>query len=248
MKDCSVLVTGGSKGIGYHSALAFAENGSKVAVLARDGKDIQEAVRLLRKTGNENIVGIQGDISNQEENKQILQKVVTAFGSVDVLVNSAGINRPKSTLEITEEDWDQILDINLKGAFFLSQEVCNQMVQQKSGKIINISSQMGHVGYYGRTAYCASKGGLELMTKAMAVELAEYNIQINTVAPTFIETSLTEEYFKDDYFKEKVINNIPLKKIGKPKDVVGAVLYLASDMSNLVTGTSLKVDGGWTAW
>src|SRR5699024_9021362 len=133
-------------------------------------------------------------------------------------------------------------DINLKGTFFLSQEVAKIMIKQSSGKIINLSSQMGHVGYYDRSVYCASKGGLELASKVLALELAPYNIQVNTVCPTFIKTPFTEDYFKDEDFKQAVLHKIPLNRLGETEDVVGAILYLASDLSNLVTGIALKVD------
>nr|WP_100397978.1 SDR family NAD(P)-dependent oxidoreductase [Bacillus sp. FJAT-44742] len=247
LKNKRVMVTGGSKGIGKSVASTFVELGAKVAVVARNERDLEDTVRELNSSGEGQAIGIRGDVSSISDIKKIMSRMDEEFRGIDVLVNSAGINNPKSVLEITEEDWDQIIDINLKGAFFLSQEAGKRMFEQKRGKIINLSSQMGHVGYYGRAAYCASKGGLELLNKVLAVELAPH-VLVNTVAPTFIETPLTKDYFEDESFKKEVERNIPLNKIGKAEDVAGAILYLASDMSNLVTGTSLRVDGGWTAW
>ncbi|MCF3942593.1 SDR family NAD(P)-dependent oxidoreductase [Oceanobacillus alkalisoli] len=247
IKGANVLITGGSKGIGKTTATYFTQLGANVAVVARNPETLSETVDDLKKVNNDTI-GIQGDVSSIEDIKRIVEETESKLGDIDVLVNCAGVNIPKPVLEVTEEDWDTIHNINLKGAFFLSQAVANRMKNRNRGKIINLSSQMGHVGYYDRGAYCASKGGLELANKVLALELAPCNIQVNTVCPTFIETPLTEGYFKDEKFKEAVLNKIPLGRLGETKDVVGAILYLASDLSNLVTGTALKVDGGWTAW
>lgn len=246
LKDKVILVTGGTKGIGKECVHAFASTGSRIAVAARSEKAVQEMVDLLREKGIE-AMGVMADISSVESIHEMVKQVVHQFGTIDVLVNSAGINKPTKAIDVTEENWDSIVDTNLKGAFFTSQAVAKVMLLKGKGKIINLSSQMGFVGYYDRAPYCASKGGLEIMTKALAVEWAP-KICINTVAPTFIETPLTEEMFKNKEFYQDVINKIPMGRVGKPEDVVGAVLFLASDLSDMVTGTSIKVDGGWTAW
>lgn len=192
-------------------------------------------------------MGIPGDLSNLSVIQQLIETVVTEFGTIDVLVNNAGVNIAKLAMEVTEADWDTVLDLNLKSVFFSSQAAARHMLKQNSGKIINIASQMAFVGYYKRAAYCASKGGLVQLTKALAVEWAEHGVTVNAVAPTFIETELTEKMFEDVDFKSDVEKRILLNGLAKPKDISGAVLYLASDMAGFVTGETIKVDGGWTA-
>jgi 2-deoxy-D-gluconate 3-dehydrogenase len=170
-----------------------------------------------------------------------------AFGHIDILVNNAGINIPQWAVDVTEEAWDDILDTNLKGLFFCAQAVGKVMIQQRKGKIINISSQTGTVAIPERAAYCSSKGGVNLLTKVLAVEWAQYNINVNAIAPTFIETPFSKPMFENTGFREYVLENIPLGRIGQPQDVVGGLIYLASEASNLVTGHILLIDGGWTA-
>jgi NAD(P)-dependent dehydrogenase (short-subunit alcohol dehydrogenase family) len=243
-----ILVTGATKGIGSDTAEKLAVQGANLAIVARSKDDLAETAAHLRTLHpSVKVLELQGDVSKLEDIKRIMGQVKQEYGGLDVLINSAGVNRPKPLMEIEEADWDHILDINLKGAFFLTQQAGAMMKKQGFGKVIHLSSQMGHVGYHGRTVYCASKSGLEGAVKALAVELAP-EVRVNTVAPTFIETPLTEDYFADESFKKEVTAHIPLGYIGKPEDVTGAILYLASDLSNLVTGSSLKVDGGWTAW
>ncbi|WP_432353632.1 SDR family NAD(P)-dependent oxidoreductase [Sporosarcina sp. A2] len=187
------------------------------------------------------------DLSKLPVIRQLIEAVLTTFGTIDVLVNNAGVNIAKSGMEVTESDQDTVLDLNLKSVFFTSQIAARQMLAQRSGKIINIASQMAFVGYYKRAAYCASKGGLVQWTKALAVEWAEHGIAVNAVTPTFIETKLTAKMFTDESFKRDVGKRILLKGLAKPKDISGAVHYLASDMTGFVTGETIKVDGGWTA-
>ena len=176
------------------------------------------------------------------------EQAARAFGGVDILVNNAGINIQQYAVDVTEEAWDRVLDINLKGVFFCAQSIGKLMISQGHGKIVNMASQMSAVGYYKRAAYCASKAGLAGLTKVLAVEWAPHNVLVNAVAPTFIFTPMTAPMFEDRAFHEDVMRRIPLGRLGKPEDVVGAVIYLASSASNLVTGHTLYVDGGWTAW
>ena len=178
----------------------------------------------------------------------MVQQTLDRFGQIDILVNNAGINIPKYALDVTEEDWDLVLDINLKGLFFCSQAVGREMVKRKSGKIINISSQMGVIGYYKRAAYCSSKAGVVNLTRVLAIEWAPYGVRVNCIGPTFLRTPLTAPMFADEGYYQEIVDRIPLGDIGKPEDVVGAVVYLASPASDLVTGHALLVDGGWTAW
>lgn len=242
----AVVVTGGSKGIGKDIALTFAELNANVTITGRDEKVLNDAVRELQ-VFNPKCIGISGDLSELSVIQHLIESVVATFGTIDVLVNNAGVNIAKPAMDVTESDWDTVLDLNLKSVFFSSREAARHMLAQKSGKIINIASQMAFVGYYNRAAYCASKGGLVQLTKALAVEWAEYGITVNAVAPTFIETELTANMFTDKVFKQDVENRILLNGLAKPKDISGAVLYLASDMAGFVTGETIKVDGGWTA-
>ncbi|WP_025784209.1 SDR family NAD(P)-dependent oxidoreductase [Sporosarcina sp. D27] len=246
LKGKTVVVTGGSKGIGKDIALTFAELNANVIITGRDEKALNETVSELRAF-NPKCIGISGDLSALSVIKHLIETVVTTFGTIDVLVNNAGVNIAKPAMDVTESDWDTVLDLNLKSVFFSSQEAARHMLPQKSGKIINIASQMAFVGYYKRAAYCASKGGLIQLTKALAVEWAEHGITVNAVAPTFIETELTAKMFTDEAFKQDVEKRILLNGLAKPKDISGAVLYLASDMASFVTGETIKVDGGWTA-
>ncbi len=173
---------------------------------------------------------------------------IGAVDAFDILVNNAGTNRPKPVLEVTEDDYDAVLDLNLRAAFFVAQSVAARMVETgRKGSLIHMGSQMGHVGGPNRTLYCASKWGLEGFNKALALDLAANGIRSNIIAPTFIETPLTAPFFEDAAFKTSVLSKIKLGRIGQVEDLMGAVLFLASDASAMVTGTSLLVDGGWTA-
>ncbi|MDI2586872.1 SDR family NAD(P)-dependent oxidoreductase [Psychrobacillus sp. NEAU-3TGS] len=242
----TIIVTGGSKGIGKDVALTFAKLNANVVISGRSEAVLNETLSELHAF-NENCIAVQGDMSDIAVVKDLIDQAASRFGTVDVLVNNAGVNIAKPAMEVTEEDWDTVLDLNLKSAFFASQAAARYMLAQKSGKIINIASQMAFVGYYKRAAYCSSKGGLVQMTKALAVEWAKLGIKVNAVAPTFVETEFTEKMFADEAFKKDVDSRILLEGLSKPEDVSGAVLYLASNLANFVTGETLKVDGGWTS-
>jgi len=243
----NVIVTGAGKGIGKAIALAFAESGAKVVAVGRTMDDLKLVKEEIIKGGGICSV-IKCDVQNVNQIEQMVEQVYKDNKKIDILVNSAGVNIQSHSLDVSEDQWDTIINTNLKGAFFTSQAVAKKMKLSSEGRIINITSQMALVGYYKRAAYCASKGGLTQASKVMAVELAEYNIKVNCVAPTFIKTPLTEPMFRDKEFLSEVIERIPLKKIGAPQDVVGAVLYLSSDSADMVTGSTVLVDGGWVAW
>lgn len=245
LADKTVIITGGSKGIGKDIALTFAKLNANVVISGRNESALNEALSELH-VFNEKCIAVQGDMSDIAVVKDLIDQAANEFGTVDVLVNNAGVNIAKPAMEVTEKDWDTVLDLNLKSAFFASQAAAKYMLAQKSGKIINIASQMAFVGYYKRAAYCSSKGGLVQMTKALAVEWAKQGIRVNAVAPTFVETEFTEKMFEDEAFKRDVESRILLEGLSKPQDVSGAVLYLASNLANFVTGETLKVDGGWT--
>lgn len=246
LENKSVIVTGGSRGIGRDIAISFAKNGAKVLIVGRNGESLQQTVEELKKINRDSFY-VSADLNKVSEITRMTEAAVDYMGSIDVLINNAGINRAKPALDVTEEDWDLTLDTNLKAAFFCSQKAAEYMIPNNFGKIVNIASQMAFVGYYKRAAYCASKGGMVQLTKALAVEWASHSINVNAVAPTFIETELTANMFEDKEFEKEVYGRIPLGKLAEAQDVSAATLFLASNLSKFITGDTIKVDGGWTA-
>lgn len=234
------LVTGAGRGIGLAAAAALAEAGAAVTLVARSATEIAEAAAAIGKGAE----AVSLDVAD-------LGAVQSFFGerqAFHVLVNNAGTNRPKPMWEVCEADYDAVLDLNLKAAYFVAQACAKRMIEMgTAGSLIHMGSQMGHVGGPNRSLYCASKWALEGMNKAMALDLAPHGIRSNTIAPTFIETPLTQPMFADPAFKASVLARIKLGRIGTVEDLMGAVVFLASDASALMTGTSLVVDGGWTA-
>ena len=245
LKGKVVIVTGGNKGIGKEIALEFSKLGSSVIILGRDSKSLKATKNLLDKNSHGNLY-FQLDINNINKINECIDEIFGIYNRIDILVNNAGINIAKEAFEVTEEDWDSVLDTNLKSLFFISKAVGKKMKMTGGGKIINMASQMSYVGYVKRAAYGSSKGGVLQLTKALAVEWAKYKINVNAVAPTFVETNLTQKMFKDKEFKKDVYSRILFEELPKPSDIVGGVLYLASDLSKFVTRETIKIDAGWT--
>ncbi|NOZ20083.1 MAG: glucose 1-dehydrogenase [Planctomycetes bacterium] len=243
------IVTGAGSGIGQAIATAAAEAGADCVVTElpdRIGR-LDEVCATIAEMGRRGI-GLPLQLPDMDSMDSLVAKTIERMGRVDILVNNAGINIPMDALEFTEEAWDAVLDINLKGLFFLSQRVAKEMVAQgEGGKIVNIASQNGVVGYYKRAAYCSSKAGVVNLTRVLAIEWAKHKINVNAVGPTFILTPLTQSTFDDPVIREDLLRRIPLGRVGRPEDVVGAVVFLASPAADLVTGHTLLVDGGWTA-
>ncbi|MCX7383727.1 MAG: glucose 1-dehydrogenase [Alphaproteobacteria bacterium] len=236
------LVTGAGRGIGLAAAAALADAGAAVTLAARTADEIEAAAAAIRAAGG-TAEAIVLDVS-------VLPAVTDALAgqSFDILVNNAGTNRPQPFLDVSIENYDAIMSLNVRSAFFVAQAVAKGMVAAgRGGSIINVSSQMGHVGAANRSVYCASKWAMEGMTKAMAVELGPHHIRVNTLGPTFIETPLTRPFFEDPAFRDSVLTKIKLGRIGQVEDLTGAIVFLASDASALMTGSALLVDGGWTA-
>lgn len=237
------LVTGAGRGIGLGAAAALAAAGARVTLLARGEAEIEAAAGAIRAGGGEaeTLVLDLRDVDG-------VRTAVLERPAFHVLVNNAGTNRPARFDEVTPEDFDAILEINLRGCFFAAQSVARAMIRDRiAGSVINVSSQMGQVGGPDRGVYCASKWAMEGWTRAMAVDLAPHRIRANTICPTFIETPLTKPFFERPGFRDWVLSKIKLGRVGQVQDLMGAVVFLASDASALMTGTSLTVDGGWTA-
>jgi NAD(P)-dependent dehydrogenase (short-subunit alcohol dehydrogenase family) len=237
------LITGASSGIGRACAVALAEYGAAVTLAARRADQLEETAAHLRGLGQTADVLVM-DVGDVETTKD----AVARHGPFDILINSAGTARHSKAIDTTSEDFDAVMNVNLRGAYFLSQAVAKGLIAAgRPGSLINISSQMGHVGGTDRAVYCASKFAVEGFTKAMAIELGAHNIRINTICPTFILTELTQPTFEDPDKRAWVLDKIKLGRVGKVQDIMGAAVYLASDAAALVTGTAVMIDGGWTA-
>jgi len=239
----TALVTGAGRGIGLAAAAALAEAGAHVTLVARTGTEIDQVASEIRAAG-----GQAATLLLDVTDLAAVRQVIAAAGPFDILINNAGTNRPRTFLEVTDDDFDAITTLNLRAAFFVAQTVAQGMVDAgKGGAIIHVSSQMGHVGGQNRTVYCMTKHGIEGLTKAMAIDLAPQGIRVNSIGPTFIETPLTKPFFQNAAFRNDVLRKIKLGRLGTVEDLMGAVVFLASDAAALITGTSLVVDGGWTA-
>ncbi len=237
------LVTGASSGIGLGAAVALAQAGAHVVLAARTIEKLTECVEAMAAQGL-SATALQMDISDIENSKTAINQQ-EAF---DILVNSAGSARHSPAVETTQEDYDFVTDLNVKAAYFITQAIAKQLVEaDKPGSLINISSQMAHVGGVDRAVYCATKHAVEGFTKSMAIELGPRQIRVNTICPTFIRTPLTVPTFNDPEKVAWLEQKIKLGRVGEVEDIMGAVVFLASDASALITGTSLLVDGGWTA-
>jgi NAD(P)-dependent dehydrogenase (short-subunit alcohol dehydrogenase family) len=237
------LVTGGGRGIGLTAASALAAAGAHVTIAARTRGDVEQAAEAIRARGDkaEALVLDVTDIA-------ATRAAIASAAPFHILVNNAGTNRPKMLPEVTVEDYDAIMNLNVRAAFFVAQAVALRLIAAKQpGSIINISSQMGHVGAARRTVYCASKHAMEGFTKAMAIELAPHNIRVNSLGPTFIETPMTRPFFENKAFRDEVLGKIKLGRLGQLDELTGAIVFLASDASSLMTGSALVLDGGWTA-
>lgn len=234
------LVTGAGRGIGLAAAAALSAAGARVTLVARSLPEIEAAAASIGNGAR----ALALDVTDTSAAK----RVIAAEGPFDILVNNAGTNRPKPVWDISEDDYDAVMELNLKSAFFVAQAVAKGLIAAgRPGSLIHMSSQMGQVGGPNRTLYCASKWAIEGFNKALALDLAPHGIRSNTIAPTFIETPLTRPFFQDQAFLESVLSKIKLGRVGQVEDLMGAVVFLASAASALMTGSTLTIDGGWTA-
>ncbi|MDQ6603314.1 MAG: glucose 1-dehydrogenase [Chloroflexota bacterium] len=244
------LVTGTGTGIGQACALALAAAGAQIVLTELPDRlaAAEATARTIAQDTNAETLVLPLDVTRLNTNDACVACALEHFGRIDILVNNAGINVLQPALEVTEEAWDRIHAVNLKGVFFMSQAVGRVMVAQRSGRIINIASQMGVGGYERRAAYCASKAGVVNLTRVLAIEWARYGVRVNCVGPTFVESATNAALFQDEEFHRETVARIPTGRIAKPADIVGAVVFLASSASDMVNGHTLLVDGGWSAW
>jgi 3-oxoacyl-[acyl-carrier protein] reductase len=236
-----VIITGASRGIGKSIAKGFFDNNCKVALISRNKKDLIDTKNVIGAKSN-NIQLFPCDISNFSDVQNVIDKVIKYYGNIDILINNAGITKDNLILRMKEEDWDTVVDVNLKGCFNTVKAVVKQMIRNKKGSIINISSVIGLIGNAGQTNYAASKAGIFGLTKSLAKELGSRNITVNAIAPGYVQTSMTEKLstnIKNDLYK-----NIPLKRLGSAEDIANLVLFLSSEKASYITGQIMNVDGG----
>lgn len=241
LKDKVAVVTGASRGIGRSLALIMAAQGAKLVLSARNAEALAQLVEEIQAAGG-SAVAVAGDVSSAAAANELIEAGVQAFGRIDVLVNNAGITRDALLLRMKDEDWDEVLNINLKGAFLCTRAAAKVMSKQRFGRIINISSVVGEMGNPGQANYCASKAGLLGLTKSVARELARRNVTVNAITPGFIVTDMTEAL--PEKTREELAAQIPLGRLGSAEDIAHAVVFLASDQAGYITGQTLGVNGG----
>jgi len=241
LKDKVALITGGARGIGRAIALAFAREGADIAIADVNQEESEKTAKDIEALGRKSLP-ILMDVTNYAKVEEALNKILDKFGKVDILVNNAGITKDSLLLRMNEADWDAVINVNLKGTFNCTKAVSKAMIKQHSGKIINIASIIGIIGNAGQANYSASKAGIIALTKTAAKELASRNINVNAVAPGFIQTEMTARLSED--IKQKMKEAIPLNKFGSPDDVAAVCLFLASEAANYITGQTIVVDGG----
>ena len=247
LNNRKALVTGAGKGIGKACAIAMAEAGADLIIVSRTNKDLLSVEKAIKKLKRK-CTSITCDVTNYKEIKELFSQIK----KLDILVNNAGTNIPEHFTKINKKDMDYVVDVNLKAAFNVAKFSVNIMLKSKNrkkigGSIINMSSQLGHVGAPNRTVYNMTKFGIEGLTKGMAIDLAKENIRVNTVCPTYVKTPMVKKFFNDKKFMNTMLNNIPLGRFATVNDVATAVVFLASSASSMMTGSSILVDGGWTA-
>lgn len=241
------IVTGGSKGLGEAMATALAEAGSQVVIVSRNLAESQQVTSRIKATTQQETLALRVDVTRETDVEQMVSETMNRFGRIDVLVNNAGINIRRPLLEMEGREWESVIEVNLKGPMLCSRAVGKVMVRQRAGSIINLASMMSFVSIPGRSPYSTSKAGLVGMTRALALEWAQYNVRVNALCPGPFVTSMNKALLENKETQEFFISRIPLGRFGDPRELGGAVVFLASDASSFVTGSALLVDGGWTA-
>ena len=246
VKGKVAVVTGSSKGIGFGMAQGLAYYGADLVIMSRNIDEAKAAADEVKELGG-NAIAVKCDVTKKEDVQKLVQAVMDEFGRIDILINNAGMNIRKPLVEYEEEEYDKVINTNLKGIFLMGQAVAKVMMEQKSGKIINISSIFGGVAMANQAAYASSKGGINQLTKVMAMELAPYNVNVNAIAPAYIKTPMTTGWLSDKERLNEILASTPIGRIGELGDLVGPAVFLSSDASSFITGHILYVDGGWLA-
>lgn len=246
LKEKVAVVTGAGGGIGRAIAQIFAQEGAEVVVSDYKSEGGEETVRLIKESGWKAIF-IQADVSQEEEVKNLVEKTISQFGRLDILVNNAGVYLPNDAISGTNEEWQKTLNIDLGGVWLCSKYALPKMISQGKGKIINIASIAGLVGFQNSAAYCAAKGGVVNLTREMALDYGKNKINVNAIAPGVIKTAMTKDILADEKMTKQLLTGIPIGRFGEPEDVAYLALYLASDASDFVSGQVFAIDGGWTA-
>ncbi|MDR3589217.1 MAG: SDR family NAD(P)-dependent oxidoreductase [Negativicutes bacterium] len=241
-----VVVTGGSKGIGGAAVKRFCEEGAHCIIVSRNGQEGKAYAETLRQIGL-SADAMAADVGKVSDIKQMAQDLVGRYGKIDVLVNCAGVNVRKPALEYNEEDWDYIMDINLKGSYFCSVEIGRHMVARGTGAIVNLASLQAHVVLPERTIYAASKGGVAQFTKGLANEWAQKGVRVNSISPAFIGTPMVAKVMDDPAWVQLIQSRTPMGRVGTPEEVADLIVFLASSRAGYITGTDVAIDGGWTA-
>lgn len=246
LKGKTAIVTGGNRGLGKAIVLGLAEAGANVVVVSRDterNQTVIDEVEGLGGTGSSFSV----DLRNKDSIATMVDQVVERHGSIDILVNNAGVSSTNFALDVTEEDWDRVMDLNVKSLFFCCQAVASKMKEQNFGRIINMSSVVGQVGDVGISPYTASKAAVINLTRSLALEWGRFGINVNAVGPAYIETEMNRDELNAPHVRDKIINKTPLKRLGEPEELTGMIIALASNAGNFITGQTIFVDGGWLA-
>ena len=246
VKGKRALVTGGSKGIGVEVAALLAQAGADVAIVGRDRAGLEDTAARIKAAGRDCLI-IEADLGKVDDCERCAAEALAHFGTVDILVNNAGIARIEKIIDASVEDWDDTLNVNLRAPFLLTKLLAPKMIEQRMGKVINVSSQAGIIAIEGHGAYAASKGGMNMLTKVMAAELSPHNIQCNAVAPTIILTPMAVQVWSDPAKSDPMLARTPLGRFGQPLEVADLILFLASSASDLITGETIAIDGGFTA-
>jgi NAD(P)-dependent dehydrogenase (short-subunit alcohol dehydrogenase family) len=246
LKGKTAIVTGSQRGIGEAIAIELAKEGANIVVSDINLVNCQKVAKNIEKLGVK-AIGVKCDVTKRASVNAMIKKTMSVFKRVDILVNNAGVVVQKPFVDFTDKDWDFTFDVNMKGVFYCSQAVAKHMITQKSGKIINIASIAGLVGFANSSAYCATKGGVVNFTRELSLELAPVGINVNCIAPGVILTDMTKDILKQKSMKDYLLSNIPMGKIGEPKDIARPVVFLASDDAKYISGETITVDGGWTS-
>ena len=240
----TAIVTGAGSGIGKGIAKRFAKEGAKVIVSDIDTEGGKDVVKEIEDSDGEAIF-VRTDVSESKDVSELVEETLEEYDEIDILVNNAGVYIQKPITEMEIDEWDKVLDVNLKGDFLMIRSVAQEMIEEGEGNIINVSSIAGKVGYPNSAAYSASKGGIIAMTRALALELSPKGINVNAIAPGVIKTAMTEDLLEDEDVSEQMLANTPIGRFGKPDDIASAAVYLASEESDFVTGETMFVEGGW---